>query len=160
ASGHPVHLIVRGDGLAETMSTYLLDRIEHEPLITVHTQTVVVSVHGDRQLESVVIEERLRGTQTEDPTHDLFVMIGAEPHTACLDNAVLRDRRGFILTGNEIPAAALSDNDWATLERGPYLLETSLPGVFAVGDVRSDSIKRVAAAVGEGSMAVRLAQQY
>jgi thioredoxin reductase (NADPH) len=160
ASGHPVHLVVRGDRLAETMSTYLLDRIEHDPLITVHTQTVVASVHGDRQLESAVIEDRLTGKQTEVAAHDLFAMIGAEPRTAWLDNAVLRDRRGFILTDDEIPAAALSDNDWATLERGPYLLETSLPGVFAVGDVRANSVKRVAAAVGEGSMAVRFAQQY
>jgi thioredoxin reductase (NADPH) len=160
ASGHPVHLVVRGHGLAETMSTYLLDRIEHDPRITVHTETAVAAVHGDRRLESVVIEERVGGKQTEIPTHDLFVMIGAEPRTGWLDNTVLRDRRGFILTGDEIPAAALSDNDWATLERGPYLLETSLPGVFAVGDVRANSVKRVAAAVGEGSMAVRFAQQY
>src|SRR5262249_15774544 len=78
ASGHPVHLLVRGRGLAETMSTYLLDRIEHDPRITVHTQTVVVSADGDDQLESVVIEERSSGRQTEVPTHYLFVMIGAE----------------------------------------------------------------------------------
>jgi thioredoxin reductase (NADPH) len=160
ASGHPVHLLVRGEGLAETMSTYLLDRIEHDPRITVHTETVVASVHGDRRLESVVIEERLTGEQTEVPTHDLFIMIGAEPRTAWLDDAVQRDRHGFIATGDEIPAGALSDNDWATRERAPYLLETSLPGVFAVGDVRANSVKRVAAAVGEGSMAVRFAQQY
>jgi thioredoxin reductase (NADPH) len=160
ASGHPVHLLIRGHGLAETMSSYLLDRIEHDLLITVHTQTVVASVHGDRQLQSVVIEERSSGKQTEVPTHDLFVMIGADPRTAWLDNAVVRDRRGFIVTGDEIPAAALSDNGWVTLKRGPYLVETSLPGVFAVGDVRANSVKRVAAAVGEGSMAVRFAQQY
>jgi thioredoxin reductase (NADPH) len=160
ASGHPVHLLVRGDGLAETMSTYLLDRIEHDPGITVHPQTVVAAVHGDRQLESVVIEERVTGQQTELFTHNLFVMIGAAPRTAWLGDAVLRDRRGFITTGDEIPPAALADSDWAALERGPYPLETSLPGVFAVGDVRANSVKRVAAAVGEGSMAVRFAQQY
>jgi thioredoxin reductase (NADPH) len=142
------------------MSTYLLDRIEHDPRITVHTRTVVASVHGDRQLQSVVIEEGSSGKQTEIPTHDLFVMIGADPRTAWLNNAVERDRRGFILTGTELPAAALSDNDWATLERSPYLVETSLPGVFAGGDVRANSVKRVAAAVGEGAMAVRFAQQY
>ena len=142
------------------MSTYLLDRIEHDPRITVHTQTVVASVHGDRQLETVVIEDRLSGEDTELPSHDLFVMIGAEPHTAWLEDTVLRDSRGSIPTGEEISAAVLSDNDWATQGRGPYLLETSLPGVFAVGDVRANSVKRVAAAVGEGSMAVRFAQQY
>jgi thioredoxin reductase (NADPH) len=160
ASGHPVHLLVRDRALAATMSTYLLDRIAHDPRITVHPETVVAAVHGDRQLESVVIEERSSGKQTEVPTHDLFIMIGAEPRTSWLDDAVLRDRLGFIPTGDDIPAAALSDNDWASLERGPYLLETSLPGVFAVGDVRANSVKRVAAAVGEGSMAVRFAQQY
>jgi thioredoxin reductase (NADPH) len=160
ASGHTVHLLVRGDGLAETMSTYLLDRIEHDPRITVHTQTVVASVRGDRQLESVVIEDRLSGEETELPARYVFVMIGAEPHTAWLQDTVLRDRRGFIPTGDEISAAALSDNDWATQGRGPYLLETSLPGVFAVGDVRANSVKRVATAVGEGSMAVTFAEQY
>jgi thioredoxin reductase (NADPH) len=160
ASGHAVHLLVRGDGLAETMSTYLLDRIEHDPRITVHTQTVVASVHGDRQLESVVIEDRLSGEDDEVTTHYVLVMIGAEPHTAWLEHTVLRDRSGFILTGDEVSAGALSDNDWAIQGRGPYLLETSLPGVFAVGDVRANSVKRVAAAVGEGSMAVRFAQQY
>jgi thioredoxin reductase (NADPH) len=160
ASGHAVHLLVRGGGLAETMSTYLLDRIEHDPRITVHTRTVVASVHGDRQLDSVVIKDHLSGEDTELPTHYLFVMIGADPHTAWLEDAVLRDRGGFIPTGDEISAAVLSDNAWATQGRGPYLLETSLPGVFAVGDVRANSVKRVAAAVGEGSMSVRLAQQY
>jgi thioredoxin reductase (NADPH) len=160
ASGHAVHLLVRGGGLAETMSTYLLDRIEHDPRITVHTRTVVASVHGDRQLDSVAIKDQLRGEDTEVPTHYLFVMIGADPHTAWLEDAVLRDRGGFIPTGDEISAAVLSDNAWATQGRGPYLLETSLPGVFAVGDVRANSVKRVAAAVGEGSMSVRLAQQY
>ena len=160
ASGHAVHLLVRGHGLAETMSTYLLDRIEHDPRITVHTDTVVASVHGNRQLESVVIEDRLSGEDTEVPTRYLFVMVGAEPNTAWLEDTVLRDRLGFIPTGDEISAAVLSENDWATQGRGPYLLETSLPGVFAVGDVRANSVKRVAASVGEGSMAVRFAQQY
>ena len=160
ASGHAVHLLVRGHGLAETMSTYLLDRIEHDPRITVYTDSVVASVNGDRQLESVVIEDRLRGDNTEVRTHYLFVMIGAEPHTAWLEDIVLRDNHGFIPTGDEIPAAVLSDNNWATQGRSPYLLETSVPGVFAVGDVRANSVKRVAAAVGEGSMSVRFAQQY
>ncbi len=87
-------------------------------------------------------------------------MIGAEPHTSWLAGAVQRDRSGFIPTGDDITAAVLSDNNWAAVGRGPYLLESSLPGVFAVGDVRAHSVKRVAAAVGEGSMAVRFVQQY
>jgi|ERR1700676_2941246 thioredoxin reductase (NADPH) len=103
---------------------------------------------------------RVSGEDAEVPTRSLFVMVGAEPHTAWLEDTVVRDRRGFIPTGDEISAAVLSDNDWATQGRGPYLLETSLPGVFAVGDVRANSVKRVATAVGEGSMAVRFAQQY
>ena len=160
ASGHRVFVLVRGGGLAETMSTYLLDRIERDPHITVFPQTVVAAVHGDRRLESVITEDRLTGEHTEVRTHYLFAMIGGEPHTAWLDGAVQRDRNGFIPTGGDISAAVLSDNNWAAMGRGPYLLETSLPGVFAVGDVRANSVKRVAAAAGEGSMAVRFAQQY
>jgi thioredoxin reductase (NADPH) len=160
ASGHRVFVLVRGDGLAQTMSTYLLDRIEHDTGITVYPRTVVAAVHGDRQLDSVVIEDRLTGDHTDVRTHYLFAMIGAEPHTSWLASAVQRDRSGFIPTGDDIPAAVLSDNNWAAVGRGPYLLESSLPGVFAAGDVRAHSVKRVAAAVGEGSMAVRLVQQY
>ena len=160
ASGHRVFVLVRGDGLAQTMSTYLLDRIEHDTHITVYPRTVVAAVHGDRQLNSVVIEDRLTGEHTDVRTHYLFAMIGAEPHTSWLAGAVQRDRSGFIATGDDITAAVLSDNNWAAVGRGPYLLESSLPGVFAVGDVRAHSVKRVAAAVGEGSMAVRFVQQY
>ncbi len=160
ASGHRVFVLVRGDGLAQTMSTYLLDRIEHDTHITVYPHTVVAAVHGDRQLEAVVIEDRLTGEHTDVRTHYLFAMIGAEPHTSWLAGAVQRDRSGFISTGDDITAAVLSDNNWAAVGRGPYLLESSLPGVFAVGDVRAHSVKRVAAAAGEGSMAVRFVQQY
>ena len=160
ASGHRVFVLVRGDGLAQAMSTYLLDRIEHDTRITVYPRTEVAAVHGDRQLDSVVIQDRLTGEHTDVRTHYLFAMIGAEPHTAWLAGAVQRDRAGFIPTGDDIPAAVLSDNNWAAVGRDPYLLESSLPGVFAVGDVRAHSVKRVAAAVGEGSMAVRLVQQY
>ncbi len=153
-------MLVRGHGLAETMSTYLLDRIEHDNDISVYSDTVVADVRGDRRLDSVVVQSRLTGDRTEVRTHYMFVMIGGEPRTAWLADAVQRDRRGFISTGDDIPAAVLSDNNWAAVGRSPYLLETSLPGVFAVGDVRANSVKRVAVAVGEGSMAVRFAQEY
>jgi thioredoxin reductase (NADPH) len=160
ASGHRVTLAVRGAGLAETMSTYLLDRITHEELITVFPNTVVAAVGGDRQLESVVLEDRATGERTDIPTRALFAMIGSEPRTDWLDGAVQRDRYGFVLTGDDVRAPLRVDDGWAVLGRGPTLFETSLPGVFAVGDVRSGSVKRVAGAVGEGSMAVRLVQQY
>jgi thioredoxin reductase (NADPH) len=160
ASGHPVSVVVRGDGLAETMSTYLLDRIERDPRITVHPQSVVAAAQGETRLESIVIEDRRTCKHTELRTHYLFALIGGEPHTAWLTGTVERDRRGYIPTGDNISAAALSDNNWAALGRSPYLLETSLPGVFAVGDVRANSIKRVAAAAGEGSMAVPFVQEY
>jgi thioredoxin reductase (NADPH) len=160
ASGHRVFVVVRGDGLAKTMSAYLLYRIDQDTHITVVPRTEVTALGGDRRLESVLVEDRLTGQHTEIRTHHLFVMIGGEPRTAWLEGAVQRDRYGYIPTGENIPAAVLSDNNWAALGRGPYMLETSLPGVFAAGDVRADSVKRVAAAVGEGSMAVRFAQQY
>ena len=160
ASGHRVTIAVRGAGLAETMSTYLLDRIAHEPLITVSPNTVVAAVGGNRQLESVTLEDRASGGRSDVPTHALFAMIGSEPRTEWLDGAVQRDRYGFILTGEDVAATVHAADGWAALGRGPGLFETSLPGVFAVGDVRSGSVKRVAGAVGEGSMAVRLVQQY
>jgi thioredoxin reductase (NADPH) len=103
ASGHRVFVLVRGDGLAETMSTYLLDRIKHDPHITVYPQTVVAAVHGDRQLQSVITEDRPTGEHTELRTHYLFAMIGGEPHTAWLDGAMQRDPNGFIPTGTTFP---------------------------------------------------------
>ena len=160
ASGHPVSVLVRGDGLAETMSTYLLDRIERDPLITVVPQTVVAAAQGEERLESIVIEDRRTGKRTEVCTHYLLALIGGEPRTAWLSGTLERDRDGFIPTGDDVSGAVLSDNNWAYLGRSPYLLETSLPGVFAAGDVRANSIKRVAAAAGEGSMAVRFVQHY
>ena len=160
ASGHPVSVVVRGDGLAETMSAYLLDRIERDPRITVHPQSVVAAAQGETRLESIVIEDRRTCKHTELCAHYLFALIGGEPHTAWLGGTVERDRDGYIPTGDSISAAALSENNWAALGRRPCLLETSLPGVFAVGDVRANSIKRVAAAAGEGSMAVPFVQQY
>jgi thioredoxin reductase (NADPH) len=108
----------------------------------------------------VTIENRETGELTAIATHNLFVLIGAEPKTDWLRDAVERDSHGYVLTGEDIPSDSLADPTWTTIGRAPYLYETSLPGVFAVGDVRANSAKRVAAAAGEGSMAVRLIQQY
>jgi thioredoxin reductase (NADPH) len=160
ARGHPVIIVVRGPALAETMSSYLLDRIAHEPLISVRTSSVVSAVEGDCDLKGVVIEDRETGAHIQLEARYLFVMIGAVPHTEWLAGTVARDPYGFILTGDEIPAAVLAEPSWTAAGRAAYFLETSAPGVFAVGDVRAGSVKRVAAAVGEGSMAVRLVQQY
>jgi thioredoxin reductase (NADPH) len=158
--GHDVHVLVRGQGLAQTMSAYLVDRIAQDPRISVAARTVVAEVQGATQLEGVVTKDLDSGDRALIPARRLFAMIGAEPHTSWLSGAVERDDHGFILTGTDVPKAALATEDWLGLGRIPFLFETSLPGVFAVGDVRANSVKRVSSAVGEGSMAVRLVQEH
>ncbi len=154
-----VTIIVRGAGLAATMSKYLIDRIEGTSNITVLPFTRVVSVTGADHLETVTLGNVRSG---EDETRDvaaLFIFIGAEPRTDWLGDSALRDDHGFILTGRDLQV----DGHWPavwTLERDPFLLETCIPGVFAAGDVRHGSMKRVAAAVGEGSMAVSFVHQF
>jgi thioredoxin reductase (NADPH) len=159
-AGHQVHIAVRGRALAATMSAYLLDRITRDGRIFVHAETVVSQLHGDRQLESVVLRSRGASEPMTVPTHYLLAMIGAEPHTEWLPPELVRDEKGFILTGDAVPPAFRHSQEWSALGRAPYLYETSLPGLFAAGDVRAGSVKRVAAAAGEGSTAVRLVQQY
>jgi thioredoxin reductase (NADPH) len=159
-AGHQVHIAVRGPALAASMSTYLLDRITRDGRICVHVDTVVGELHGARQLESVVLCSPGSAEPTTVQTHYLLAMIGAEPHTEWLPPELARDEKGFILTGDAVPPTFRDSHEWSALGRAPYLYETSLPGAFAVGDVRAGSVKRVAAAAGEGSMAVRLVQQY
>ena len=143
-----VHVSVRGPGLADTMSRYLIARIEACPNISVKTFTAVDNLEGNGHLERVRCRNMKTGeTKTHEVRH-LFLMTGATPNTAWLQGCLSLDAKQFIKTGTEL------GDDW-TLRRDPYLLETSRPGVFAVGDVRSGSIKRVASAVGEGSMAVQ-----
>ena len=159
-AGHQVHIAVRGPALAASMSTYLLDRITRDRRIFVHVETVVSELHGARQLESVVLRSRGSAEPATVPTHCLLAMIGAQPHTDWLPPELGRDQKGFILTGDAVPPALRHSHEWSALGRAPYLYETSLPGAFAAGDARAGSVKRVAAAAGEGSMAVRLVQQY
>jgi thioredoxin reductase (NADPH) len=152
-----VTLLVRGESLAASMSRYLIDRIEATENVVVRTRSRVVAAHGDGHLEALDVEgpdgrERL-------PAGTLFVFIGASPQTDWLDGAVERDERGFVLTGPELLRDGRKPRGWP-LERDPFLLETSAPGVFAAGDVRHDSIKRVASAVGEGSMAVQFVHRH
>jgi thioredoxin reductase (NADPH) len=154
-----VYVVVRGDGLAATMSRYLIDQIERHPRVSVWTRTEVREAHGDDKLREVVIEDNRTGRRHTIATRALFVFIGADPPTGWLDGAVRLDGYGFIPTG---PAAryAGADGDQTPTGRLPMTLETSQPGVFAVGDVRSGSVKRVSSAVGEGSMAVRQIHEY
>ena len=155
-----MHIAVRGPALAASMSTYLLDRITRDGRICVHVETIVSELHGARQLESVALRSRGSAEPATVQTHYLLAMIGAEPHTEWLPPEVARDKKGFILTGDAVPPAFRHSHEWSALGRAPYLHETSLPGTFAVGDVPAGSVKRVAAAAGEGSMTVRLVQQY
>jgi thioredoxin reductase (NADPH) len=141
------------------MSYYLIQQIGAVPTISVRTCTEVVSTEGDGHLERLVLRDNASGiTETVD-TQFLFVFIGAAPRTDWLDGVVTRDARGFVLAGPDLAADSGRPLGW-TLDRPPYHLETSVPGVFAAGDVRAESAKRVASAVGEGAMAVMLVHRY
>jgi thioredoxin reductase (NADPH) len=157
-SAKHVHLLVRKDGLADTMSRYLVRRIEEHPAITLRTRTELVTLAGDRQLERVQWRDNRTGVvETHDIRH-VFMMTGAVPNTRWLDGCVALDGSGFIKTGPDLSPEDLTTARWP-LARAPFLLETSRPGVFAVGDVRGGNIKRVASAVGEGSIAVAFVHQ-
>jgi thioredoxin reductase (NADPH) len=148
-----VHMLVRSSGLAATMSRYLIRRIENSPTITLRPQTEIVTVEGDNHLDSVSWQNSQTGQTEKHEIRRVFVMTGADPNTCWLDGCIALDAKGFITTGPDLLPENLSAADWP-LARQPYLLETTLPGVFAVGDVRGGSIKRVASAVGEGSIAI------
>lgn len=158
--GHRVTIVVRGNDLASSMSQYLINRIDQRPDIKVLFQSVVREAGGDNRLEQVVVEDLTTSARKTTPATALFVLIGAEPHTRWLDGTVDLDSHGFIMTGPALDRQIRQAQRWTVLSRDPYLLETSLPGVFAAGDVRSDSVKRVAAAVGEGSIAVRFVSEF
>ncbi len=148
-----VHVVMRAAELGRSMSRYLVDRVEGLENVTVHQGTVVVGLQGDGHLGAVEVETA-GGERRTFATSSLFLFIGADANTGWLRGCVELDRRGFVLTGASLPPAAREDDRWRSAGRMPYLLETSLPGIFAAGDVRSGSVKRVASAVGEGSMAV------
>ena len=154
-----VVLLVRADSLAKDMSRYLIDRIEQIPNIEVWTNTRVVAVHGKHHLESItVVNDKTQQEQTL-PIASLFIFIGTEPHTSWLKNIVQLDEKGFILTGPDVMRNGQHSKRWAC-DREPFYLETSVPGIFAAGDTRHGSIKRVAAGVGEGAMAVLFIHHY
>lgn len=154
-NGARVTMLVRGDDLGKSMSHYLVERIERDDRIAVRLHTEVSACHGDGRLERLTLTTA-DGEETVE-TGYLFILIGAEPLTGWLDGVLPRDTRGFIPTGPDLDAEALAD--WP-LERAPFLLEAGVPGVFVAGDVRADSIKRVASAVGEGSVAVHFIHRH
>ncbi|MGI8508117.1 MAG: FAD-dependent oxidoreductase [Gemmatimonadaceae bacterium] len=153
-SAHRVHLIIRGDDLGKSMSRYLVERVAHTGNIVVHHNTAVTALDGDGRLSSVTLRDTATNEQATVQARALFIFIGAVPHTEWLRDSVRLDRKGFVLTGPALGPEMLDTDLWRSAGRTPLFLETSLPGVFAAGDARSGSIKRVASAVGEGSMAV------
>ncbi len=154
-----VVMLVRAESLAATMSQYLIEQIEKTPKIRVRYRARVTEAHGEQHLESISIADEASGRTEQAPASSLFIFIGAEPRTNWLNEAVERDERGFVLTGPDLMRDGKRPKSW-TLDRDPGLLETSLPGVFAVGDVRHGSVKRVASGVGEGSIAIQFVHQY
>lgn len=154
-----VTILVRGESLTKSMSQYLIDQINETPNIKVMVHSSVIEAKGETSLEAISIANSQTGeTQTVSAT-SLFIFIGAVPRTDWLEGVLERDNRGFILTGQDLKHNGTRPKGW-TLERDPFLLETNIPGIFAVGDVRHNSIKRVASGVGEGSICVQFVHQY
>jgi len=154
-----VVMLVRGDSLSRTMSQYLIDQIQRTPNIQLWTQASVAEVHGDKHLEEISVLCSDTDKIERVPASAMFIFIGAMPRTDWLADVVERDDHGFILTGPDLLWDGARPKGW-TLDRDPFLLETNIPGLFAVGDVRHGSVKRVASGVGEGSVAVQFIHQY
>jgi thioredoxin reductase (NADPH) len=154
-----VVILVRGDSLASSMSQYLLDQIQTIPNIQIWTHANVSEVHGEAHLEEISVFCSDTGKVERVPASAMFIFIGAQPMTEWLAGVVERDDHGFILTGPNLIPGNGRPKGWI-LDRNPFLLETNIPGIFAVGDVRHSSVKRVASGVGEGSVAVQFIHQY
>ena len=154
-----VTILVRGDSLTKSMSQYLIDQINETPNIKVMVHSSVIEAKGETSLEAISIANSQTGETKTVSATSLFIFIGAVPRTDWLEGVLERDNRGFILTGQDLKHHGTRPKGW-TLERDPFLLETNVPGIFAVGDVRHNSIKRVASGVGEGSICVQFVHQY
>ncbi|WP_078988854.1 FAD-dependent oxidoreductase [Streptomyces sp. WM6372] len=155
-----VTILVRAESLDASMSRYLIDEIDRTPNIEVKVRTTVVRLDGNEHLERLTLHDATTGEDTEVPARFMFTFIGARPYTDWLSGVVERDEYGFVLTGSDLIANGGELPEEWSLERAPYPLETSVPGVFAAGDVRAHSVKRVASGVGEGAMAVSLIHRY
>ncbi|MGC1482881.1 MAG: FAD-dependent oxidoreductase [Candidatus Acidiferrum sp.] len=154
-----VVMLVRGKSLASTMSHYLIEQIEKTPNIQVWTQSSVIEVQGETRLTGITVLCESTGTREQLPASSLFIFIGAQPRTQWLGDLIERDERGFILSGPDLLRDGKRPASW-TLDRDPGLLETNVPGIFVVGDVRHGSVKRVASGVGEGAVVVQFMHQY
>lgn len=154
-----VHLVVRADSPAKSMSHYLIEQIRQIPNIQVHTETEVVGAIGDDHLRQIVLRDNRTGAEEKADTERLFLFIGAAPQTDWLDGVVARDPAGYVLAGPDLLVEGTRPAGWE-LDRPPHHLETSVPGVFVAGDVHAESAKRVASAVGEGAMAVMFVHRY
>jgi len=150
-----VYMLVRSGDLSSTMSRYLIQRLVENPRVELHFQTEITALEGDGHLESIKWRDRKSGTETEHAVRHVFVMTGASPRTEWLRGCLALDDKGFILTGRDLEGESVPGPRWP-LARPPLMLETSLPGVFAVGDVRAGNVKRVASAVGEGAISIHL----
>jgi len=152
-----VHLLVRSTELSESMSQYLVARIDAHPRIEIHYLTQIVAVTGNAHLESIEWKDDSLGLKVTKLIRHVFVMAGATPRTEWLEDSFVLDKKGFVVTGPDL--VGYKNTQWP-LSRSPLLLETSVPGIFAVGDTRAGSVKRVASAVGEGAMAVHLVHRF
>ena len=152
-----VHLLVRSGKLSESMSQYLIARIEAHPRIEIHYRTQIVAITGAAHLESIAWKDGSLGLEVTMPIRHVFVMAGAAPRTEWLEDSFVLDKKGFVVTGPDL--VGYKNFEWP-LSRSPLLLENSVPGIFAVGDTRAGSVKRVASAVGEGAMAVHLVHRF
>lgn len=154
-----IHVVVRGDDVGKNMSRYLVDRVEHLENVSIYLKSVVSAVEGDGHLAAVRIRDD-SGNETHLSTPALFMFIGADPNTNWLSGCIDLDAKGFVLTGPQLTREAAEHPRWGAIGRTPFLLESSLPGVFAAGDVRSGSVKRCASAVGEGAITVSFVHQH
>ncbi|MBI3967970.1 MAG: NAD(P)/FAD-dependent oxidoreductase, partial [Chloroflexi bacterium] len=154
-----VTLLVRGKSVTDTMSAYLIDELAERPNVSIRTHTEVVAVDGKDCLEQITIENNQTRERETLPTSSMFIFIGAQPRTDWLADIVERDKYGFILAGPDMMRDGKRPKGW-NVDRDPFLLETSVPGIFVAGDVRSGSVKRVASGVGEGSIAISFIHRH
>jgi thioredoxin reductase (NADPH) len=154
-----VTMLIRGSSLAASMSQYLIDQIDATENIELRFRVQVVEVQGDKHLEQVVLEDRNTGEHEALHSNALFIFFGAKPYTDWVGDAIARDRLGYVLTGPDIYVNGRLPRSWR-VDREPFLLESSMPGVFVAGDARHGSVKRVASAVGEGSIAIQFVHRY